>query len=78
MYVYIQSAPGLYTCGFYSPDGQWHAESDHSDKEDAAKRTHYLNGGALDPFSNMYSLTPNELRNKFGYQDQKPTHGKTG
>lgn len=49
MYVYIQSEQGLYTVGFYSPDGKWHAESDHSDKEDAAERAHYLNGGKLDP-----------------------------
>lgn len=28
MYVYIRSEPGLYTVGFYAPDGTWHAESD--------------------------------------------------
>lgn len=35
----------LWTVGFYSPDGRWHAESDYSDKDDAARRCHYLNGG---------------------------------
>ena len=45
MYVYIQSEPGLWTVGFYSPDGQWLPESDHTTKESAAKRVHYLNGG---------------------------------
>ncbi len=45
MYVYQRTESGLYTVGFYDPTGTWHAESDHSSKEDAAKRVHYLNGG---------------------------------
>ena len=44
-YVYIQSEPGLWTVGFYNPDGKWNPESDWDSKEDAAKRVHYLNGG---------------------------------
>ena len=44
-YVYWQSEPGLWTVGYYSPDGERHPESDHSSKEDAAARVHYLNGG---------------------------------
>lgn len=44
-WVYIQSEPGLYTVGFYSPDGRWHPDSDHSSRDDAASRVHYLNGG---------------------------------
>jgi hypothetical protein len=32
--------------GFYSPNGEWHADSDHSDREEAAARANYLNGGA--------------------------------
>jgi len=47
-YVYIETehnANGsLYTVGFYSPDGQWHPESDHDSRESAAARVHYLNG----------------------------------
>lgn len=46
MWVYIKSEPGLWTVGFYSPDGQWHSESDWDDKVKAAERVHYLNGGA--------------------------------
>ena len=46
MYVYILSEPNLYTVGFYKPDGKWMPESDWSDKEDAAKRVNYLNGGS--------------------------------
>ncbi len=34
----------LFTVGFYSPDGGWHADSDHSEREEAAGRVAYLNG----------------------------------
>ena len=44
MYVYINSEPGLWTVGFYSPDGLWIPESDHETAEKAAERVHYLNG----------------------------------
>lgn len=44
-YVYLRSEPGLFTVGFYDPSGKWHAESDHSVREDAAARVNYLNGG---------------------------------
>ena len=54
MWVYILSEKGydesvgdcyLYTVGFYDPLGMWYSESDHSTKEKAAARVHYLNGG---------------------------------
>lgn len=45
-WVYIQSEPSLWTVGFYDPKGEWHCDSDHSVREEAAKRVHYLNGGA--------------------------------
>lgn len=35
----------LFTVGFYDPGGEWQAESDHSTREAAAERVHYLNGG---------------------------------
>jgi hypothetical protein len=52
-YVYIQSENpnpdnnyhSLYTVGFYGPDNKWEPESDYSDREQAARRVHYLNGG---------------------------------
>lgn len=48
-YVYMKtdSCDGYhtYTVGFYTPDGKWVAESDHSSSEEAAKRTAWLNGG---------------------------------
>ena len=45
MYVYIRSEPGLWTVGFYDPNGEWVAESDWGSPEEAAARVHYLNGG---------------------------------
>jgi len=47
MYVYLRSNSdsGLWTVGFYSPNGEWIPESDHDSPEDAAQRVHYLNGG---------------------------------
>lgn len=46
MYVYIESERGLWTAGFYDPQGAWQPESDHASKEEAAARVHYLNGGS--------------------------------
>jgi len=45
MWVYKQSEPRLWTVGYYSPDGTFVPESDHSDSEIAAERVHWLNGG---------------------------------
>lgn len=45
MYVYIKTEPDLYTVGFYSPNGFWHADKDCDNKTEAAERIHYLNGG---------------------------------
>ena len=45
MYVYLNSEPGLWTVGFYDPNGRFQPESDHNSKQEAAERVHYLNGG---------------------------------
>jgi hypothetical protein len=45
VFVYVESEPGLWTVGHYSPDGKWHSESDHDNLENAARRVHWLNGG---------------------------------
>ena len=45
MYVYIKSEPGLWTVGFYTPNGEWMPESDYNTSEEAAKRVAWLNGG---------------------------------
>lgn len=46
MYVYIKTEPSLWTVGFYDPDGDWHAESDHTSPHIAAERVAWLNGKA--------------------------------
>lgn len=54
MYVYIKSEKAcrdndyhdLWTVGFYDPAGKFRPESDHADREKAAARVAYLNGGA--------------------------------
>ena len=45
MYVYRQFEPGLWTVGHYAPDGTWYPEDDYGNRDDAAKRVHYLNEG---------------------------------
>lgn len=45
-YVYIRSEPRLFTVGHYDPNGGFNAESDHEDRESAAARCAFLNGGA--------------------------------
>lgn len=44
-WVYIESEKGLWTTGFYSPDGEWHSDEDFTDKDKARERVNYLNGG---------------------------------
>ena len=44
MWVYKQTEPGLWTVGFYDPEGKWHTDSDWNSKAEAAVRVHYLNG----------------------------------
>lgn len=43
-WVYVKSEPGLWTVGFYAPDGQWHTDSDHGSQDAAGDRAAYLNG----------------------------------
>lgn len=47
-WVYINSEPGLWTVGFYDPSGKWHSDEDYPNKQMAADRVHYLNGGELE------------------------------
>jgi hypothetical protein len=57
-YVYRNSEPGLWTVGFYDPDGKWHPETDHTSTQAAAERVRELNGGdsARDPHQEELSL----------------------
>ena len=44
MWVY-REANGGYVVGYYGPDGDWTEDSRHVDREEAALRVHWLNGG---------------------------------
>ena len=44
MWVYIRSEPNIWTVGFHDQKGEWHTDSDHDSKSDAANRVAYLNG----------------------------------
>jgi len=46
-WVYLNSEPGLWTVGFYTPEGVWHPDSDYNSREEAAARVRWLNGGAV-------------------------------
>lgn len=48
MWVYRRTEPGLYTVGYYSPQGEWQPEGDYPTREEAAERVHFLNGGKLE------------------------------
>ena len=43
-YVYVKSEPGLWTVGFYDPDGEWHSHMDTDDRDEAAGEVAKLNG----------------------------------
>lgn len=47
MYVYLPCNFGdiQFVVGFYNPSGKWYTESDHTTRESAAERVHWLNGG---------------------------------
>ena len=43
-YTYIPSEPGLWTVGFYTPDGVFIPESDHGTAQEAETRARWLSG----------------------------------
>lgn len=52
MWVYVKvRGESLWTVGFFGhpdadfPRGEWYTDSDHSSKDEAARRCNYLNGG---------------------------------
>lgn len=47
-WVYHQFHQGLYTTGFYDPNGEFQRDRDYDTREDAALRVSFLNGGVYD------------------------------
>jgi hypothetical protein len=45
VWVYLETEKGLWTVGYYTPDGTWRAESDWDQCYKAAAWCSYLNGG---------------------------------
>jgi hypothetical protein len=45
MWVYRRTEQNLWTVGYFSPQKEWVTDSDHSSREQAAQRVHWLNGG---------------------------------
>lgn len=46
MWLFQSFEHGLFTVGFYTPEGKWKPESDHTSRDAAAARCNYLNGGS--------------------------------
>lgn len=44
MWVY-RMLNDVYVVGFFTPDGQWVGETEHTTRDSAAGRVHWLNGG---------------------------------
>lgn len=44
-YVYLGGSTAPWIVGFFNPGGKFIEESKHEEREAAAKRVHYLNGG---------------------------------
>jgi hypothetical protein len=44
-WVYLKSEPGLWTVGFYDPNGTWHSHGDFDARDSAADEVARLNGG---------------------------------
>jgi hypothetical protein len=61
MYVYKKSEPGLWTVGYYAPDGSFHPESDWPSPKEAAARVHWLNGGEALPAKREYQIKGSAL-----------------
>jgi len=62
MYVYQMVLTGQWSVGFYEPDGTYHEDSVHRSHEDAAQRTHYLNGERRQPEPNDLDMARVDLK----------------
>lgn len=72
-WVYLQSEPGLWTVGYYDPNGRWYADSDHGSREEAAQRVAWLNGASKVQEDDggsyaeyLYRYNPEKYQEKFG------------
>lgn len=61
-YVYRHIEAGLFTVGFYDPDGKWMPESDWGTSDQAATRVHFMNGGTVENFSDFFRACRNAIQ----------------
>lgn len=74
IYVYIESEPSLFKVGFYGPDAKWHHDSEHTERELAAYRVHYLNGGGIKKTDGNEIKTHPDLAIQIDVKEVKDTH----
>lgn len=56
-YIKTESYPDLFTVGCDDANGNWHPDSDHGTREEAAKRVRYLNGDDYpEAFEELYKI----------------------
>lgn len=56
MLVYRETGPDVWSIGFYTPDGEWHPQTNRDNRDDAEAHLHYLNGGVRTPASTFDSI----------------------
>ena len=66
MYVYLESEPGLWTVGFYDPNGNWTPESDHDTRQTAANRVAWLNGSTKQSDCKVKNETNESINTRYG------------
>lgn len=71
VWLYRSTESGLWTVGFFCPDGKWEPESDHDNEVSAANRVHYLNGGPQKTVAQKSSRDWTEMLNIHAGKIQK-------
>lgn len=71
MYCYTQHEPGLYIVGHYAPDGTFWEDKHYRDRERAADRVSFLNGGSHPSVYKTLSLVNKALENLERYSEPK-------
>lgn len=72
MWVFQEFDDDCFTVGYFKPNGEWVACSDHKSPEEAAERIHYLNGGQSAPSAGP---TAKSRKDKSGSSSAAPQPG---
>lgn len=71
VWLYRNTESGLWTVGFFCPNGKWEPESDHDSEVSAANHVHYLNGGPQKTVAQKSSRDWTEMLNMHAGKIQK-------